>query len=63
MLTGFTKNRIAPMMKLKTIIINKELLAFGKVLIYFDNPATLLILDINNHTSNFLKAIFLKAIF
>ena len=41
-------------MKLITIIINSELFALGNVLIYFDNPATLLILDINNQPFAFL---------
>ena len=57
MLTGCTKNRIEPMMKLMMIISNNELFASGKVLIHFDNPATLLILDINNQTL-FFKLVF-----
>ena len=38
----------APLMKLMKIIVKMEFFVLGRVVIYLDNPATLLILDIFN---------------
>jgi hypothetical protein len=46
---GSIKKYITPAKKLKIAISIIDVLVFGSVLMNFDNPATLLILDIINH--------------